>query len=88
LIDADSEIAGLPEVVIDSDAEPFVRDGRNVMHGFILGHQGLLRTGMPCLIVNQSGELVAHGIAQCGERELLSFGKGIAVKTRGGIKLD
>ena len=35
-----------------------------------------------------SGELVAHGIAQCGERELLAFGKGIAVKTRGGIKLD
>ncbi len=88
LIVADSEIVGLPEVVIDSDAEPFVRDGRNVMHGFILGHQGLLRTGMPCLIVNQSGELVAHGIAQCGERELLAFGKGIAVKTRGGIKLD
>jgi archaeosine-15-forming tRNA-guanine transglycosylase len=41
---------------------------------------------MACLIVNQSGGLVAHGIAQCGERELLAFGKGIAVKTRGGIK--
>ncbi len=88
LMVADSETVGLPEVVIDSDAEPFVRDGRNVMHGFILGHQGLLRTGMACLIVNQSGELVAHGIAQCGERELLAFGKGIAVKTRGGIKLS
>jgi archaeosine-15-forming tRNA-guanine transglycosylase len=87
-MDDDIECGGLPRVVIDSDAEPFVRDGRNVMHGFIIGHEGLLRTGMPCLVVNQQDDLVAYGIAQCGERELLTFRKGIAVKIRGGINLS
>ena len=77
----------VPCVIIDSDAEPFIRDGRNVMHGFILGSKGPLRNGMPCLLVNEAGELVGHGISQCGQRELLSFRKGIAVKVRGGINL-
>ena len=79
---------GLPCLVIDSDAEPYIRDGRNLMHGFILECSGSIRKGMPCLIINQSGDLVGHGISQCGQREILSFRKGIAVKVRGGITLE
>jgi 7-cyano-7-deazaguanine tRNA-ribosyltransferase len=75
----------VPCVIIDSNAEPFIRDGRNVMHGFILGCKGTPRNGMPCLLVNEAGELVGHGIAQCGTREMIAFSKGIAVKVRGGI---
>ena len=79
---------GLPCLVIDSDAEPYIRDGRNLMHGFILECSGSIRKGMRCLIINQSGDLVGHGISQCGQREILSFRKGIAVKVRGGITLE
>ena len=86
-LNSHSEQEGLPLVVLDSDAEPFVRDGRNVMHGFIVGQKGLLKSGMPCLIINEVGDLLAHGISQCGPRELLSFCKGIAVKVRGGVTL-
>lgn len=77
----------VPCVVIDGDAEPFIRDGRNVMHGFILECKGSPRNGMPCLLVNEAGELVGHGIAQCGQKEMIAFRKGIAVKVRGGINL-
>ncbi|MBT4059077.1 MAG: tRNA guanosine(15) transglycosylase TgtA [Euryarchaeota archaeon] len=87
MMNSHSEQEGLPLVVLDSDAEPFVRDGRNVMHGFIVGQKGLLKSGMPCLIINEVGDLLAHGISQCGPRELLSFCKGIAVKVRGGVTL-
>ncbi|MAE38660.1 MAG: hypothetical protein CL969_03380 [Euryarchaeota archaeon] len=82
-----SEEDDVPCVIIDSDAEPFIRDGRNVMHGFILGCKGTPRNGMPCLLINEAGGLVGHGIAQCGTREMIAFRKGIAVKVRGGINL-
>ena len=78
----------MPIVVVDGDAEPFIRDGRNVMHGFILRCDGSPKNGMPCLITNELGELVGHGISQCGSTEMLSFRKGIAVKVRGGINLE
>mgnify|MGYP001193351014 CR=1 FL=1 len=78
----------MPIVVVDSDAEPFIRAGRNVMHGFVVSCKGYPKNGMPCLITNDRGELVGHGIAQCGEREMRTFRKGIAVKVRGGINLE
>lgn len=84
MMDEDSGI-GLPWVVIDSDAEPYVRDGRNVMHGFIERVEGILRYGMPTLVVNGAGELVGHGISMSENADAHSFKKGIAVKVRGGI---
>ncbi len=73
-------------VVVNDDAEPFVRQGRNVFHGFILGCDGWISPGDGCLLVNQKGELIGHGISQCTPREMRDFRKGVAVKTRGGIK--
>ena len=46
---------GLAVVVVDDDAEPFVRKGRNVFHGFVVGSDPWLRPGEACLICNQSG---------------------------------
>ncbi len=73
-------------VVINDDAEPFVRQGRNVFHGFILGCDGWISPGVSCLLVNQKGELIGHGLSQCTSQEMRDFRKGVAVKTRGGIK--
>ena len=75
-------------VVLDEDAEPFVRQGRNVFHGFILGCDSWISPGDTCLLVNQKGELLGHGISQCTPADMQFFRKGVAVKTRGGIKKD
>ena len=71
-------------VVVDSDAEPFVKDGRNVMHGFIRACDEWTRPGEIVLIVNSSGELLAFGISQSTPAEFETFTKGIAVKVREG----
>ena len=72
-------------VVVASDAEPYVRQGRNVFHGFVIACDRWVLPGEACLILNESGALLGHGISQCNANELGVFTKGIAVKTRGGI---
>lgn len=71
-------------VVVDSDAEPFVKDGRNVMHGFVTACDEWTRPGEIVLIVNSSGELLAFGRSQSTPAEFETFTKGIAVKVREG----
>ena len=72
-------------VVVDDDAEPFVRKGRNVFHGFTKACDPWLNPGEACLIVNKSGTYIGHGVSQCTASDLQTFSKGIAVKTRGGV---
>tara|TARA_Y100000766_G_scaffold250986_1_gene234355 strand:+ start:5479 stop:7686 length:2208 start_codon:yes stop_codon:yes gene_type:complete len=71
-------------VVVDSDAEPFVKDGRNVMHGFVTACDEWVRPGEIVLVVNSSGELLAIGRSQSTPSEFETFTKGIAVKVREG----
>lgn len=71
-------------VVVDSDAEPFVNEGRNVMHGFVLACDPWIRPGETVLIVNSEGKLLAIGRSQSTAGELATFNKGIAVKVREG----
>lgn len=71
-------------VVVDNDAEPFIQEGRNVMHGFVLGCDSWIRPGETVLVVNSSGKLLAIGRSQATSREMASFTKGIAVKVREG----
>ena len=72
-------------VVVNADAEPFVRKGRNVFHGFVVACDAWLAPSEACLIVNESGELIGHGLAQCTSTEMAAMKKGIAVRTRGGV---
>ena len=80
-------LKGLAWVVVSDDAEPFVRQGRNVFHGFILACDSWVSPGDTCLIVNQKGDLLGHGISQGTHADMQHFQKGVAVKTRGGINL-
>ena len=73
-------------VIVNSDAEPFVRKGRNVFHGFTIASDPWLRPGESCLICNTEGELIGHGVSQCTASELSVMSKGVAVKVRDGIK--
>ena len=81
---SDCDGNGLAWVVVDSDAEPFVKQGRNVMHGFVLACDEWTRPDETVLIVNQSGELLAIGRSQSTPEELSAFKKGIAIKVREG----
>ena len=79
---------GLALVDVDDDAEPFIRQGRNVFHGFVTACDPWLRPNETCLIVNSKGDLLGHGISQCTPKDISTFQKGVAVKTRDGIKID
>jgi 7-cyano-7-deazaguanine tRNA-ribosyltransferase len=80
------ELPGPAVVEVDDDAEPFVRKGRNVFHGFCLNADSTLRPGQPCLIINSSGELIGHGISRVDENEMMAFRKGIAIRVRDGVR--
>ena len=71
-------------VVVDNDAEPFVKQGRNVMHGFVLACDSWIRPGETVLVVNSEGKLLAIGRSQATAKELATFTKGIAIKVREG----
>jgi len=75
---------GIPRVLLHDDAIPFVGQGRNVIHGFVLGADSHLIVGQPCLVVDSEGNLVAHGIANATDDDMSFFTKGIAVKVRDG----
>jgi 7-cyano-7-deazaguanine tRNA-ribosyltransferase len=73
-------------VVVNDDAEPFVRKGRTVFHGFVLATDPWIAPGRTCLIVNKKGQLLGHGISNCNSEEFATFSKGIGIKTRGGLR--
>ena len=78
---------GIAWVVVDDDAAPFIRQGRTVMHGFILGCDGWTRPDETVLIVDKKGDLLGFGRSQSTVSEMEHFRKGIAVKTREGLPL-
>ncbi len=75
----------IPTVVVNDDSVPFTRKGRNVMHGFILKVKGDLTPGLPCLIEDQNGVFIGHGVSLCTADEAACFSKGVAIKVRDGI---
>ena len=79
------ENEALPAFVVNSDAAEYARKGRNVMFGFILEIIGKPTPGLACRIIDQSGELLAHGISRCNADEAMRFRKGVAVRIRGGV---
>jgi len=73
---------GPPVLVVTQDAVEFILRGRNVFHGFVSACDPWLKAGEACLILDEDGTLIGHGIAQCDANEALRFKKGIAVRTR------
>ena len=73
-------------IVVNDDAVPFIKQGRNVMHGFVEGVDKWLRPNENVLIVDTNGNLVGFGRSNSTVAEMASSTKGIAVKTREGIR--
>ena len=73
-------------IVVNDDAVPYIKQGRNVMHGFVEGVDKWLRPNENVLIVDTNGNLVGFGRSNSTVSEMASSTKGIAVKTREGIR--
>ena len=73
-------------VVVADDAVPFVSEGRNVFCAFVKECDDSIRPMEEVLVVDGNDKLVAVGRAMLVRDEMLSFGKGIAVKVRDGVR--
>jgi len=73
-------------VVVNSDAEPFAREGKSIFAKFVIDIDINIRANEEVLIVNQNDDLLAFGRSILNSREIKDFNVGQAVKTRKGDK--
>ena len=73
-------------VIVENDAIPFIKQGKNVFAKFVVNACGQLRPYDEVLIVDENDELIAVGQCIMNKKEMLDFERGIAVKTREVVK--
>lgn len=73
-------------VVVRSDVQEFIRQGRNVFAKHVLAADEEIRPQGEVLIVNEADELLGVGKAILSGREMTAFKTGAAVKTRRGVE--
>jgi 7-cyano-7-deazaguanine tRNA-ribosyltransferase len=73
-------------VVVNSDAEPFAREGKSIFAKFVIDIDINIRANEEVLIVNENDDLLAFGKSILNAREIKDFKIGQAVKTRKGGK--
>jgi uncharacterized protein with predicted RNA binding PUA domain len=71
-------------VVVGSESEPYVREGRNAFAKFVVEADPTIRPGDEVLVVHEDGDLLAVGRAELGGEAMLDFETGMAVKVREG----
>jgi len=69
-------------VVVRSESVPFIQKGSNVFAKFVTDADDEIRPGDSVLIVDKEDNLVGHGRALMTREEMLSFKRGMAVRTR------
>jgi len=72
----------LLRVVVNKDAVPFVKEGKSVFAKFVKNCDSKLRPSDECLVVDEKDNLLSIGRCILNKDEMLSFGNGVAVKTR------
>jgi 7-cyano-7-deazaguanine tRNA-ribosyltransferase len=72
-------------IVVDADAVPFQREGKNVFARFVKEADPGLRPGDEALVVSLEDELVAVARAAMNRREMLAFKRGVAAYVREGV---
>jgi uncharacterized protein with predicted RNA binding PUA domain len=81
-------LAGLDDprhhVVVGSESEPYVREGRNAFAKFVQAADDDIRPGDEVLVVHADGDLLAVGRAELPGPAMLDFETGMAVKVRHG----
>ena len=72
-------------IVVEADAVPFVREGKNVFAKFVREADPELRPGDESLVVAPDDELCAVAQASMNRREMLAFRRGVAAYVREGV---
>jgi uncharacterized protein with predicted RNA binding PUA domain len=81
----DAALEGLDyRVVVGSESEPFVREGRNAFAKFVDEADPSIRPGDEVLVVHEDGAVLAVGRAELGGEGMCDFASGMAVKVREG----
>lgn len=71
-------------VVVGSESEPYVREGRNAFAKFVVEADPAIRPGDEVLVEHERGDLLAVGRAELDGEGMDDFETGIAVKIREG----
>ncbi len=71
-------------VVVNSDAEPYAREGKSIFAKFVIECDKNIRATDEVLIVNENDDLLAFGKALLNSAEIMDFQVGQAIKTRKG----
>ena len=71
-------------VVVGSESEPFVRDGKNVFAKFVRDVDEDVRPHDEVAVVHADGDLLAVGRAELAADAMADFETGMAVKVRAG----
>jgi uncharacterized protein with predicted RNA binding PUA domain len=71
-------------VVVGSESEPFVRDGKNVFAKFVQDVDDDVRPSDEVAVVHVDGDLLAVGRAELAADAMHDFETGMAVKVRAG----
>jgi 7-cyano-7-deazaguanine tRNA-ribosyltransferase len=69
-------------VVVEADAVPFHREGKNVFAKFVADADPELRPGDEALVVSPTDELVAVAQVTMNRREMIAFRRGLAARVR------
>ncbi|MHA2363715.1 MAG: tRNA guanosine(15) transglycosylase TgtA [Candidatus Hodarchaeales archaeon] len=77
---------GKMQVTIDSEVSEFIQSGKSVFSRFVLEMDEDLRPGDEALIVSNENRLLGWGQVLLTSVEVSNFKRGVAVKTRKGIK--
>ena len=71
-------------VVVGSESEPFVRDGKNVFAKFVQDVDDDVRPSDEVAVVHENGDVLAVGRAELAADAMRDFETGMAVKVRAG----
>ncbi|HWM52814.1 MAG TPA: tRNA guanosine(15) transglycosylase TgtA [Thermoplasmata archaeon] len=72
-------------IVVEDDAVPFHRKGKNVFAKFVRDADPEIRPGDEALVVSADDELCAVAQATMNRREMLAFKRGVAAHVREGV---
>ncbi len=73
-------------VIVDEEAEPFIRDGKTIFSKFVLNVDNRIRSEDEVFVLNQEKDIIAIGKSILGAKEIMDFKRGPAIKNRWGFK--
>lgn len=74
-------------IIVDDDAEPFIRDGRSIFSKFVLEADRKIRANDEIFVLNRNFELLAIAKSILGAKEIIEFQRGVAAKNRRGFDI-